>query len=516
MVISVLVVGIGLRFAYVDRKIYWRDETATSSRVSGYMRADVLQQVYDGRVIRAADLAKYQQVNPEKGWLDTVRSLVIEDPQHPPLYFLIARFWTQEFGPSVQSIRMLSALLSLLVFPALYWLCLELFGSAQVSWLTMALVAVSLVHVTYAQEARQFSLWSVLIVLSSAVFLRAVRNSTRRAWGAYAAIVIVGLYTTPLTGLVIITHGLYGAVIERQRTAKFIIPYLLAVTLALLVFAPWLTVMAQQWSMMQQEVNWSAMRMSYLELSQQWLANLNRAFVEPRFSLLPIAALVGYASYFLGRYAPARVSGFVLALVGVSAIAFVVPDLLLGGHRSTAVRYMLPCYLGLQLAVAYLLATLVTANLRWQRRVGQVLAVIILSVGVVTCTQYVHSEFAWNKGDNELLPMSRIINQASHPLVISDIRVTGRMEDGMVGSVLALSTRLNPATRLQLVAEPMLPVVPEDAKSLFVFSRYPGLALRLSQALHRKAMLLHTQKTALWQLEPVSSSESVSSQTSES
>jgi len=70
----------------------------------------------------------------------------------------------QWFGSSVTVTRGLAALISLFVFPCIYWLCLKLFKSG---WMAMALVAVLPIHVVYAQEAREYSLWPAAILLSS-------------------------------------------------------------------------------------------------------------------------------------------------------------------------------------------------------------------------------------------------------------------------------------------------------------------------------------------------------------
>ncbi|HEY9885302.1 MAG TPA: hypothetical protein V6C98_16970, partial [Thermosynechococcaceae cyanobacterium] len=123
----VLVLGIFFRCTHLDHKVYWRDEAFTSLRVSGFTVADVRHQLFDGHEIGKADLQIYQQLSAAKSWRDTVQSLVVEDSQHPPLYYLLARGWMQYFGSSVAAIRSLSALLGVLVLPSLYWLCLELF-----------------------------------------------------------------------------------------------------------------------------------------------------------------------------------------------------------------------------------------------------------------------------------------------------------------------------------------------------------------------------------------------------
>ncbi|MHC5731192.1 MAG: glycosyltransferase family 39 protein, partial [Nostoc sp.] len=121
------------------------------------------KQLSDGRLLSIEDLHKYQYPNPEKNTIDAIKGIILEDSQILPLYILMTRFWVELFGNSVAATRSFSAFLSLLTFPCLYWLCKELFGSSLIGWIAIALVAVSPIHVVYAQEARAYSLWIVTI-----------------------------------------------------------------------------------------------------------------------------------------------------------------------------------------------------------------------------------------------------------------------------------------------------------------------------------------------------------------
>lgn len=242
LIAVLLVLGIFFRFVNLDRKIYWFDETYTSLRVSGYTEQEVIGQVFDGSIISVEDLLKYQHTNPEKNLANTIESLAKEDAQHGPVYYIIVRLWVQWFGNSPAVTRSLSAFISLLVFPCIYWLCLELFESPIVGWTAVALIAVSPFHVLYAQEAREYSLWTVTILLSSAALLRAMRLKTKASWRTYAAILALSLYTFLFTGLVALGHGIYVALTERFRLTKISIAYLLSSLAGLLAFLPWLLV----------------------------------------------------------------------------------------------------------------------------------------------------------------------------------------------------------------------------------------------------------------------------------
>lgn len=245
LAVTLLALGIFFRFVNLDQKAYWFDETSTSLQISGYTDSEVTQQVLDGRVIGIKDLQKYQYPNPEKGAIDTIKGLAEKEPQLTPLYFVMARFWVQWFGNSVAVTRSLSALISLLAFPGVYWLCMELFGSPLTGWIAIALICVSPFHVLYAQEARPYALWTVAILLSDASLLQAIRLQTKRSWGIYAATVILGLYSYLFSALVFIGHGIYVVVIERKRSSKTLIAYVIASLIGTITFVPWIFLLLQ-------------------------------------------------------------------------------------------------------------------------------------------------------------------------------------------------------------------------------------------------------------------------------
>ena len=100
------------------------------------------RQLRDGRLIGIGDLHKYQYPNPEKTALNTIDGLIAEESQLSPLYFVVVRWWVELFGNSIAITRSLSAFISLLTFPCMYWLCRELFESSSIGWIGMSIVAV--------------------------------------------------------------------------------------------------------------------------------------------------------------------------------------------------------------------------------------------------------------------------------------------------------------------------------------------------------------------------------------
>ncbi|HBL11094.1 MAG TPA: hypothetical protein DD379_06750 [Cyanobacteria bacterium UBA11162] len=456
--ITLLVLGVFFRFANLGKKIYWFDEVYTSLRVAGYTEYELVQTLSTNPEIGGKELQNYQRINPEKTLFNTIHSLALEDAQHPPLYYILARFWVQAWGDSVAIIRSFTALTSLLVFPCLYWLCLELFNSSLIGWVAIALVSVSPFHVTLAQEAREYTLWTVTILLSGALLLRARRLKTPMSWALYGASITVGFYTFPLTGLVAIGYGIYIFVIEKFRLTKTVIAYLFTSVASVLIFTPWISVIVNNLNQIGRTTSWAAKSRNPFSLIKSWVGDLSRVFIDfglhgnsnqaSTYFLIPISlillVLVGYSLYFIYRHSPKNVWLFILILIGVTGLALVLPDLILGGSRSTAGRYLIPCYLGIEIAIAYLLTTQITtiSSNKQSQKLWKLVMVVLLSSGILSCAVSSQSESGWTKALNYYNPaVSRLINQANHPLVISD---------ALIANVLSLNYLLNPNVRFQL------------------------------------------------------------------
>lgn len=477
----VIALGICFRFVNLDQKPYWHDETFTSLRVSGYRLTEATEQLYNGQEIRVADLQRYQRPSPEQSAIATIAGLATEEPQHPPLYYVMARFWAQWFGSSVIAMRSLPAIISLLAFPAIYWLCLELFGVSLVGWMAVALFSISPIYVRYAQEARQYSLWIVLILLSCLAILKATRHKTALSWSIYTLTAIAGLYCHLLTIFVLLGHGIYVFAIERFRFSRNFIFYLFSCLVSGIALLPWIWTIKANQTAFAMTTDWMKQPVSVLFLLQHWGVYLCQLFVSWHFQYndlfiylaIPILVFVIFATYFLYRQTPKQVWILILTLIGVTALALIVPDLVWGGKRSTNPRYLLPCYLGLHLAIAYLLTTQLLQNWRSvaQMRLWRVITVLILSAGVLTCSFNAQATtwWGWSEFDVEV---SQIINQFSQPLVISEMPF---------GMVVPLSYRLCPDTKLMLLTDPDSLKVPNTDRDVFVYNPSDRLQFQLNQ-----------------------------------
>ncbi|MEW5856605.1 MAG: glycosyltransferase family 39 protein [Cyanobacteriota bacterium] len=493
LIIFLLALGIFFRFVNLGKKVYWYDETLTSITISGFTKDEFYQQIFTGKEVGVKDLLKYQYPNSEKDLMDTVSSLSVDSPEHPPLYFVMARLWVQLFGNSVAATRSVSAVISLLAFPCIYWLCLELFESPLAGWIAIALIAVSPFHVVYAQEAREYSLWMVTILLSSAALLQAIRLKTKIAWVIYAVTVVISLYTYFFSILVLIAHGLYVAITASWRLNKTILSYLFAVSAGGIIFIPWFLFIVTHRSTM----SWASVKISIFVLVKIWLLNLTRIFLDVEFSfsnpftyLIPLVLiLVGYSLYFLYRHSPKQAFVFISTLMGVTALALLLPDIIKGGRWSTVARYQTPFYLGIQLAVAYLFATKIKFYVNNQQgKIWRVAIVLLFSCGVLSCATSSQAEGWWNKFHNSAnAQIARIINQADSPLVISD---------SIHGDILSLSHLLDNKVRFKLVIEPEIPKITDGYSNIFLFS--PSKTLLSGLKINHNDIIKPVYKQELW------------------
>jgi uncharacterized membrane protein len=496
VLLILLLLGVFFRFANLDRKLYWTDEVGTSFRLSGYTWAERKQAlVGEARMLSVKDLEKYQYPSSEKSTADMVKGLALEESQNVPFYFVIARLWVQWLGNSVVVTRSFSAFISLFAFPCLYWLCQELFESPTVGWVAMALIAVSPVHVIYAQEARPYSLWIVTVLIASATMLRALRVRTKMSWVLYAMTVSLGLYTHLFFGLTAIGHGIYIAITQRCRWTKTAIGGYLALLSGLLTFVPWLLVLLlipanAETAGMSVTLN---TKQSFLDSAMRWASIVSRGLVDlgasptdswaVKVALIPlilvVLALMGYAIYFVCRRAPQRVWLFIVLLIGSVALPLMLLDFGLGKRYGTT-RYILPAIIGIQLAIAYLLVTQTTAlsvNVG-RKRIWQMVGVTVLATGLLSCAVSYPAEMWWSKYPREFAgypEAARMINQSAKPLFLSDNPIHAQI----------MGHRLDPKVQLRVLnASEAIPEVTGDFSDVFLLKPAEPSKVDLERADH--------------------------------
>jgi uncharacterized membrane protein len=538
LIVVLLTLGIFFRFANLDKKVYWYDETRTSIRAIAAYSPTAPKAIFDNRITDANDLLQFQRVNPDRSIVDSIKVMASDDPKHPPLYYTLVGLWARAFGDSVATVRAFSAIISLFVFPALYWLCLELFQSTSTGWLAISLMAVSPFQVLYAQEARQYGLWAVAILLSSASLLRAKRSQTKLNWCIYAITLVMGLYTFSLFGLVILAHAIYmlgssefqplslrtnpwqSLAMATFRSAKLWKNYALATLFGAVSFAPWAKLIYDERDELRLDQLEASRGIVYL--LKTWLIGISSVYFDPDSSVmdalrndtdslitylirLPVLLLIIYAVYYLVKTSKQQIWLLVVSIMSVSGLFLAIPDILVGGVRSSVPRYLVPFYLSTQLAIAYLLNDKLFANPKSYQAIWKGVTSLVITLGVVSCTISYPAETWWNKQSSYHIPeVAHVLNREAHPVLISSYSWYNSTQ------LLSLSHKLKSHVRLHLLEQPDSSQIVRDRygelATVFVFNPKPEFQQDLMQAGYELSVV--NELGQLWQLEMNSSTHS--------
>lgn len=545
LVMFLLVVGVVFRFVNLNHKVYGHDEVYTSLRASGYTVQGATQEIFQNQVFSAKKLLRFQQFKPGSTPADTVRSLAVEDPQQPPLYFLLDRLWVQVLGEPIQTIfgslltasRLLPALISLLSLPFMYALAWELFDSQAAALLATAFLALSPFDVLFAQTARQYSLLTLAVLASHSLLLRAIRLSNVQKirsrdvlkrpppvwqhWGLYVLAITLGLYTHPFFALTLIGHVGYivlDAIAHRQASiSQSMTRFWLSLAIAALLYTPWLFVLLTGFQRALKTANWAANGLGFNYLAKLWTLSFTALFLDLDFGFdnpwtfalrVPIVVLIGLAFYTLYRRCDRRLWLFVWTSTVVPFLVLALPDLVPGSKQSAVSGYLISCYPGVQLAIAYFLAiklapkphylssrpqrsaasphfalrltpsTLTLIN-RWGWRI---VLLALFTASLASCTVSAASDTWWHKDLSYFnAAVARRVNVEPSPLILSD----AGDDFTNLGDLISLSYRLNPTVRMLLLSQDANWVTTQSFKAQIEGSTV--IAFRPSQPL-RKAL----------------------------
>jgi uncharacterized membrane protein len=499
LLLCFIAVGICLRFTSLDRKVYWYDEAFTSLEISGYSPREATADILTGRMVSGAELEKYQflRANSPKSTFDTVKGLIANEPQLTPAYFVTLRWWSGLFPDSIAAIRALSAILSVIALVASFWLCRELFPSLRVAYVCVALIATSPFHLLYAQEARPYSMWIVTTLLSGAFLLRALRRQTVVGWVLYAMCTALSLYTFLLSILVLAGQVCFVAIENRFRITAAVKAFSISALAATASFLLWpyrgqhSGAGNDHYSLMRFAIKW--IRSVGILFADFNLRNDTPKSILVPYSILLIAllALCGYSLYFVNRFATRTQATFLLTLIASICLPLLALDAMNSSSVSLVTRYLFPCLVGLQVAVAYLLATKASETRPARSRAAwHCCLALLLAIGLASCMTFVRANEWWNKDpENYVQGASRLINSGRNPVVV--------VSDSWFVPLLSLEHKLRSDIRYQLTVEPNVPDVYKDAGTIFAIKPSAHFRTELGR---RFSFELVDRSADLWRL----------------
>jgi uncharacterized membrane protein len=450
------------RLLGLDHLLVWHDEVFTLLRVFGFNQDEAQSAIFSGQLLTPGALLRFQLPDPAHPWADAF-SAFAGHPEHAPLYYILARLATALPTDPVSATRGVSALFGMLLMPAVYWLMRELSGRGLVPWVAAALVACSPLQFLYAQEARQYALWLLLLVAASAALIRALRRDRRADWWLYGLCMTLGVYAHLLFLLMLPVHGLYGLLTQwvgQPRTVQFgrlARRWSRAVAVALIAFTPWLWVIVTQPDRIGDFTDWMQRPIDGGDILAAWMGHLTRIFVdptpEPRLWLSILILPLAWSLVRFIRHAPRPAVWLLLLTLLVHLGVVLGPDLILGGSRSLHARYALPALLAIQLMVAWVIGTAIaTPAGGWNRRVGLLALALLIGGGGLSLVAIQRAD-TWSTKNFSAAnaTIARIANADGATLVLASNSGVG------LGELISLAYRLAPGVSLwgQPVHQPL-------------------------------------------------------------
>jgi uncharacterized membrane protein len=532
-----ILAGVLFRVYGLGDRVYWVDEVATSVRISGYTRAEVTAQLSDGVPRSPAELQQFLRPAPDLP-LSQVLRVLAQSPEHAPLYFLLAHAWTKLWGSSVIAMRSLSVLFSLISLALIGRLTSQLFNSAISGATATTLLALSPFFVSYAQEARPYSLWSVMLLWSSLALWNvmenrlenqkqnATENATQhptRRWFHYGLSMTIGLYTSLLTALVLLGHGLFVLWVGNRAQRR---GFVQAAVLAIALFLPWVVVVLSQWNTLQANTEWMRQPMGALSLLVIWLYNTSILLFDVPATLSPdlptvaklltsmlLVVLLAIALRCLIRHTPRPVWRFVVLFALPIPVLLLGLDFLRNSQLSTAARYLLPFHLGMILVLAFYLARSLRAKSRSRRRFGQGLLLCLVALCVLSYGFQLQQPPKYQKSRNlHNRAIAALINQTANQTANSTAAPRLIAEPAQAMDLVSLSLDLQAQTQIQVVApagenEWGDRLLLEPCQSLFLLN--PSAAListvqeeinqPIQEAYHPQKLVPNELALSLWQ-----------------
>jgi uncharacterized membrane protein len=425
-----IVIGIFFRGYHIDQKTFWEDEILGTVRMLGFTEAELVSAAPQ---IRSAGDVQVFYHDTQRSALATVSAMAREDPQHPPLYYLLVRWWAALFGTSVLAMRLLPVIFGIAALAPAYALARELLGARRAPWIMTALLAVSPFAVLYSQEARDYALWSLITLIASWLLLRAIRTGRQGYWWGYGVVSALGLYTSSLAALTMIAHGAFMLLSRERRKKSVLVPFLFAGGAAAILFIPWLLNLDAS-VLTRGAVTMMAARLTPAQITLAFLRDIKAAVIDfgpghtHAVRLLVTAvgtgllAMIAYSLWDLRR-APEVARTFIATLLLVPAAPLLLHDLMSGGIFSEQARYFEPVYLALALLLTHLFSGHVDPEQsgRGPGMAWSAVFVLTLVGGIVSCAISAQATTWYNKDYERTPEVTALINGAPRPLIVGDL-----------------------------------------------------------------------------------------------
>jgi len=167
---------------------------------------------------------------------ESLRFLGIYFPEHAqcPVFYALNYYWASAFGSDLVTVRMFPVIIGVLTIPLFYHFARSLYGH-RIALVAALCYTLSPQHIWHAQEPRQYTLITPLVIIALYALRRALQDRNRAWWLLNIAANTVLVWTHMLNVLFLLVQGLFMLVFFRRMFTRMTIWALVQLTLLL----PW-------------------------------------------------------------------------------------------------------------------------------------------------------------------------------------------------------------------------------------------------------------------------------------
>jgi len=232
----IFLLGTMLKFYKLNSRYYWIDEICTIQHTSGILERQYPDLIPINEIKNINYYHDLLHLNKQNYTIGKQFRGLATSPSLSPAHYALLIFWHRIAGDDYLDYRLFTIVCFVLAAFFLFLLTKTLFRSRLTAWIVVSLFSISpFIHV-YIQEARYYILWVGLIALLNYLFLQAAKLNKPRWWILYSIIGILSLYTSFLSGLVIIGHLFYIFLLKKELRLNYFV-YLVII---LLFYLPWI------------------------------------------------------------------------------------------------------------------------------------------------------------------------------------------------------------------------------------------------------------------------------------
>ncbi len=490
VLILLIFLGCALRFSRLGFADYWENEANGAQVLSGIDANQMRDELANKTVTFGSLFERYQSRNPTATLDSMMKVLITSHSGHAPGYYTLLFFWTGWFDSHRATTRQLSALLSLLQLPALFFLVLELFGSPLLAFLSVCIFALSPFQLLYAQEVSEYSLFAACACLVNLCLLRALRKHGIFDWLIYMVATTASLIVSVNTAYLLLAHGLIVLVEERPQLksgsvifSRSLLLWIAAITLAAAIISPYIYIVVQHMiAMGSTGLEFLSTKTTATNLLSGWADVLISPFyaLGSVKTLIPLKLLLAILSmaaiFFTALVGQGRSRTLLLSTAIVPFLCLFIPDVGLGGFRSTLPKYIMSVPISLTIMIAFMffkpLESKRTKAL-WRLFTGGALtALLLLEIG---CCIKILSERQHAYMSEGFDTIADIISADKKCLVLSQEQPSLMN----IHQLLCLSHIVDPAARLMWLDNPDELVLPEKTSHFYVYNAPDSLVYLL-------------------------------------